>query len=148
MKLGTMLRDVLRGLFAKPATRLYPTQKRETPALGRGRLMWNPAGCTGCALCVTDCPANAIELIVIDKQAKQFALRYHADRCVFCRQCVQNCRFNCLEMAADQWELASAEPASFVTVYGRLDGATAVSPAAPPASAPAPPPTARAGKPD
>jgi formate hydrogenlyase subunit 6/NADH:ubiquinone oxidoreductase subunit I len=65
-----------------------------------------------------DCPANAIELITIDKKAKQFVMRYHADRCTYCAQCVQNCRLECLGMAHDQWESAALKRQDFVVNYG------------------------------
>ncbi len=65
-----------------------------------------------------DCPSNAIELITIDKKAKQFVMRYHADRCTYCAQCVKNCRLECLGMAHDQWETAALTRQDFVVHYG------------------------------
>lgn len=118
MKIGTMLRDVLRSLWQRPITEQYPFEKRPTPTRLRGRLHYHPEKCTGCCLCSKECPAQAIELITIDKKAKQFVLRYHADRCIYCAQCVQNCRFGCLEMAPDEWELAATTKEPFTLFYG------------------------------
>ena len=70
-------------------------------------------------LCVKDCPSDAIELITIDKVAKKFVMRYHADRCTYCAQCVLSCRFKCLEMSSEDWELASANKQPFEVYYGR-----------------------------
>ncbi len=119
MKFGLMFGDILRSLFKKPATELYPFVKKEAPTNLRGALHYDPEKCTGCQLCIKDCPANAIELITVDKANKRFVMRYHPDRCVFCSQCVQNCRFNCLSMSDTQWELASTQREAFVVDYGR-----------------------------
>lgn len=118
MKIAVMLRDVLSGLLHRPATQRYPLNRVEPPARLRAKLHWKPADCTGCALCVKDCPADAIELITIDKASKRFVMRYDLSRCVFCGQCTQNCRFDCLTFTHDEWELAGADKAAFVIYYG------------------------------
>ena len=119
MKIGSMMSDVVRSIFRKPVTRRYPFERREAPDNFRGKLLWDLSKCTGCQLCVKDCPAEAIELIVVDKASKRFIMRYHADRCTFCEQCVVNCRFKCLDLTHDQWELASMNKNSFEVHYGR-----------------------------
>lgn len=119
MKLGMMLQDVLLALFRRPATENYPFEKQAAPAQMRGLLHWDPEKCTGCCLCSKDCPSNAIELVTLDKKAKQFVLRYHLDRCTFCSQCVQSCRFNCMQMSSQEWELATTHKQSFTVTYGR-----------------------------
>jgi len=118
MKLGAMLGNVLTSLFRKPATQKYPFEKLQAPERLRGRLVWDPSKCTGCQLCVKDCPSNAVELIVLDKAAKRFVLRYDIDRCTYCGQCVENCRFKCLEMSSEDWELASIQKQPFTVYYG------------------------------
>jgi len=118
MKLGALLMDVLAGLGRRPATVDYPREQRATPATLRGALHWDPSGCTGCGLCVKDCPAAAIELTTVDKAAKRFEMHYAADRCIFCGQCVRSCRFDCLTLAPGDWELATTERASLKTQLG------------------------------
>jgi formate hydrogenlyase subunit 6/NADH:ubiquinone oxidoreductase subunit I len=119
MKLGSMLGDIVRSFFKKPITETYPLNKLAAPSRLRGELIYHPDKCTGCQLCVKDCPSKAIELITIDKATKHFVMRYHVDRCTFCAQCVQNCRFNCLEMSNEQWELAALNKEAFTVNYGR-----------------------------
>ena len=119
MGIGAMIGDVVRSLFKKPATEFYPFVKTDAPERYRGKLVYNPEKCSGCMLCIKDCPSDAIELITVDKVNKRFVMRYHADKCVYCSQCVQNCRFNCLEMSNDQWELASTNREAFEVNYGR-----------------------------
>jgi len=115
---ATLLRDVMTSLLHRPITVLYPAERRAVPAALRGALTWTPDKCTGCGLCVKDCPSNAIELITLDKAAKRFVIRYHVDRCAFCAQCVQNCRFKCLEMSPGQWELAALNKQPFTVLLG------------------------------
>jgi formate hydrogenlyase subunit 6/NADH:ubiquinone oxidoreductase subunit I len=119
MKLGTMWRDAWRSLWQRPITEKYPLEKRPTPERARGVLHWNPEKCTGCCLCTKDCPANAIELITLDKKAKRFVVRYHIDRCLYCGQCVESCRFECMEMSNEEWELAATNKEPFTVTYGR-----------------------------
>jgi formate hydrogenlyase subunit 6/NADH:ubiquinone oxidoreductase subunit I len=121
MKLTTMLGDVMRSLFRRPATQLYPAEKLAAPERYRGKLVYDPVKCSGCQLCIKDCPSEAIELIVLDKVNKKFVLRYHQDRCTYCAQCVVNCRFSCLEMSNELWELASVKKEPFEIYYGKDD---------------------------
>ncbi len=107
MKIGTMVGDVLGSLFRQPVTQQYPFERKEAPRRLRGKLHWDAEKCTGCLLCVKDCPAQAIEVIMVDKANKRFVMRYHVDRCTFCSQCVVSCRQGALGMSSEEWELAA-----------------------------------------
>jgi formate hydrogenlyase subunit 6/NADH:ubiquinone oxidoreductase subunit I len=119
MKIGAMLSDIFQSMFKRPATEMYPFVRKSAPEDLHGKLIWDPAKCSGCQLCIKDCPSNAIELVVLDKVNKKFVMRYHADRCIYCSQCVLNCRFKCLSMSNDQWELASTTKQPFEVYYGK-----------------------------
>lgn len=118
MKFGMMFKDVAASLVKKPVTERYPYVHKEAPPRLRGRLVWQPENCTGCQLCAMDCPAGALEMIVLDKSSKRFVLTYHLDRCTFCAQCVHSCRQGCLAMAADAWELAALDKVAFALYFG------------------------------
>lgn len=107
MKLGAMLSDIIESTFKRPATERYPFERKAAPTQLRGKLLWNRETCTGCGLCAKDCPSNAIEVIVIDRKAKQFVFNYNVDQCLFCAQCVHSCRQGSLEMQSEVWELAA-----------------------------------------
>lgn len=119
MNLPTMLGDIIRSLFSKPATGDFvdPQDQQEL----RGQLHWDPSQCVGCGLCIQDCPANAIELITIDKANKQFVMRYDAGRCTFCSQCIHSCRFNCFTLSNTEWSLSATDKAPFIIYYGEDD---------------------------
>lgn len=118
MKIGVMFGDVTTSLFRRPITEKYPFERHETPPRLRGELRWNKESCTGCSMCVKDCPANALEMVVIDKKEKRFVLIYHPDRCTFCAQCVFTCMHDCLELSSDSWELASLERQTYKQYHG------------------------------
>ncbi len=119
MKIGAMIGDIVISLFKRPATERYPYERKPAPTRLRGKLWWDPAKCSGCQLCIKDCPSEALELITIDRVAKRFVMRYHADRCTYCGQCVENCRFACLGMSSEEWELAALDKEPFTVHYGR-----------------------------
>lgn len=118
MKIGTMLRDVMRSLVEKPITQKYPFERLEAPERLRGQLFWDPAHCSGCGLCVKDCPSDALEVITIDRATKRFVMVYDMDKCTYCAQCVVNCRFKCLSMSNEEWEKAALNREAFKIYYG------------------------------
>jgi formate hydrogenlyase subunit 6/NADH:ubiquinone oxidoreductase subunit I len=124
--IGLMVSDVLKSFISKPVTQRYPFERTEAPKNFRGKLIWDLSNCTGCSLCIKDCPAGAIELVVVDRAAKRFIMRYYSDRCTYCAQCVVNCRKDCLSLSNEQWELASLTKEPFTVFYGRAEDVDAL----------------------
>ena len=120
--IGAMFGDVFRSLFRRPVTEQYPFERKPAPARLRGKLQYDAGKCTHCRMCVRDCPSSAIEILVLDKANKRYAMSYRVDRCIFCSQCVHSCRFGCLSMACDDWELAACTKGPFAVSYGVGEG--------------------------
>jgi formate hydrogenlyase subunit 6/NADH:ubiquinone oxidoreductase subunit I len=119
MRIGAMLGDISRSLFKRPVTELYPFERRPTPERLRGLLAFDAAKCTGCRICVRDCPAAAIDIAVVDKATKRFVMKFQADRCAYCAQCVVSCNFDSLSMSHERWELAALDTKAFAFSFGR-----------------------------
>ena len=119
MMIGTMFIDVFKSFFIKPVTQLYPLERTNPEKSYRGKLSFSPVACTGCGLCVKDCPAKAIELTTLDRAAKRYVMTYRSDRCLFCGQCVISCKFKCINLAHDDWEHAALGKKEFTLYYGK-----------------------------
>ncbi len=117
MRIGTMFTDVVRSFFTKSSTQMYPVERVAPPERYRGTLAYNSSTCTGCSLCVKDCPSNAIELVIIDRAVKRYVMKYRMDRCVYCGQCVVNCKPKSLAMPSQDWEHAALDK-DFMLYYG------------------------------
>jgi len=146
MKLVTMFQDVFPSLFRAPITERYPFERREAPERLRSLLHWDRESCTGCGMCATDCPSQAIEMVIFDKKAKSMVFGLHVDRCTFCGQCTYSCKQGSLMLEHDHWELASLERGNLMIHFGDaqdvqdvLAGITSRLPAPPPAETPRPP---------
>ena len=119
MRMGAMLGDIWRSLFKAPITEKYPFVRREAPVQFHGQVQWDPEKCGGCQLCVKDCPAHALELIIVDRASKRFVMKYNVDECIFCAQCVKSCRFGCLELSSTKWEMAALNRDTYALYYGK-----------------------------
>ena len=104
-KAGKMLKEVLRSVGRKPATVRYPSVKVAMPPDFRGKLVFDPAKCIGCKLCMKDCPANAI---TINKVGDKYEAVIDLGKCIYCGQCVDSCAKKALEIT-DEFELAQLD---------------------------------------
>jgi formate hydrogenlyase subunit 6/NADH:ubiquinone oxidoreductase subunit I len=106
---------IVRQLFSKPATNLFPAKYAPESTLGllekvakqevalnppvtvppkfRGKIAYDRENCIGCQQCVKICPTRAIEWLPEEKKVKVFI-----SRCCFCAQCVDICPVHTLAM--------------------------------------------------
>jgi ferredoxin len=62
-----------------------------------GRVTLDKTRCTGCGLCVQECPTEALS-VTVDKTGVGFSLIFKHSRCVPCNQCVAICPEKCLTL--------------------------------------------------
>ncbi len=84
---------VLKSLFSRPATLMYPVKPAKKTANTRGHVTINPAGCITCRTCQRKCPAQAICV-----EVKEKTWQIDNMRCVVCAVCVDTCPTKCLAM--------------------------------------------------
>jgi len=88
-----MLKNILQNIMQKPATRPYPTVKREPYERYRGRLIGNVQECIFCRLCSNKCPSQCIST-----DPKEAYWGYDPFSCVYCGLCVDICPTKCLSL--------------------------------------------------
>lgn len=88
-----MTKTVIKSLFTRPATLMYPAKPAKKTALTRGHVMIDPAKCIACRSCQRKCPTVAI---VVDPKEKTWEI--NRLRCIVCNCCVETCPTKCLFM--------------------------------------------------
>ena len=114
IKPGKMAREVLKSLFRKPATVLYPYVKVRMPDRFRGKIKFTSSLCIGCKLCMRDCPTNCITITKVGD--KRFQAEFDLDRCIYCAQCVDTCPKDALSATAE-YELAQLQRDKLKVVF-------------------------------
>ncbi len=85
-----------KNLWGGPRTVLFPQRPVVTERF-RGRVRFDPALCTGCAICRFRCTARTIEF----RAGKgEFYWSYDPGHCTFCGRCVEGCKAHALSQDA------------------------------------------------
>ena len=94
MNILTML---LKNLWGGSRTLLYP-ERPKVDEHYRGLVRFDPALCSGCAVCRMRCTARAIEF----KAGKgEFTWSYEPGQCTFCGRCVEGCKDHALSQDSE-----------------------------------------------
>lgn len=88
-----ILGNLLRGLFGKSATRLYPLEPRKIDPAARGHIEIDIDRCIFCGICQRKCPTDAIAVVRKEKN-----WNIEPFRCIQCGSCVEACPKKCLAM--------------------------------------------------
>jgi len=92
----SLISNILKNAFSRPATRPYPFQRRQRPEGTRGHLDIEIDKCIFCGICAKKCPSNAIE---VSRDPKNWKFNRYA--CIVCAYCVEACPKKCLSMKPD-----------------------------------------------
>lgn len=91
-----MVENIFKNLASKPATRMYPFEKREPFKDARGQIEGcEIEKCIFCSICQRKCPADAI---VVNKAEKSWEINQF--KCVICNACVEACPKKCIVASA------------------------------------------------
>ena len=109
-------KQVLKSMFSKPATAMYPIVKNEFYPITRGRIELSPVeDCIYCGICSKRCPADAIEVVKADKKWE-----IDRTRCIVCNFCVQLCPKKCLSAERQYTSPMTDKTKRFSTFYGEV----------------------------
>ena len=86
-------KTVLKSLFTRPATLMYPAKPAKKTPLSRGHVPIDPAKCITCRSCQRKCPTQAILV-----EVKEKTWQIDQMRCIVCDCCVEVCPTKCLTM--------------------------------------------------
>ncbi|MCI9596811.1 MAG: 4Fe-4S binding protein [Firmicutes bacterium] len=84
---------VLKSLFKKPATLMYPVVPRQWQERTRGHIGIDESSCIVCGICAKKCPANAI---TVNRNKRTWSIERM--QCIQCNCCVEVCPKTCLTM--------------------------------------------------
>lgn len=127
---------VLKNLFSKPATRMYPQVPRVYPERTRGHIGIHIDDCIFCGICSRKCPTGAIG---VARDTKTWSIKRFG--CIQCGECVGVCPKKCLSMLQ-----AYTDPNAVKTVDEYSQTMTSA-PGEPPRTAPVPAPQKDAERP-
>ena len=97
---GKIVNMTIKQFFKEPATIAYPKGKMDIADKYRGRLIYDPANCIGCNLCVRNCPAGALKITNEGtKGDRKMRADLNVGHCIFCCQCVDCCPKKCLSFS-------------------------------------------------
>ena len=99
MSLRSKFEEALFCLRAGRVTLPYPAEPQPTPEQFRGRPIFDPAKCIGCAGCANNCPAR--EILIFDLSQEIRVLQYLGRRCTYCGRCAEVCPEKAITMSRD-----------------------------------------------
>ena len=110
LRVSQLAKKAMSQVFTKPATEKYPSVKPHLADNFRGQPVFDFSQCVGCGLCSRDCPAKAIEMVVVDGKKRP---QINLSQCVFCYQCAETCPKKAIKNSCN-FELATTDKATLI----------------------------------
>jgi ech hydrogenase subunit F len=105
-----IVQEAFSNLFKKRATHQYPAEPASVAEGFRGKQVLDLKNCISCTLCARECPANAIEMVVVDGKKRPLI---HLDKCIFCYLCADVCPRKVFQ-SSKVFELAALDKSTLV----------------------------------
>ena len=121
MVTGSIFGNILVSLKKILNVEKLPIEVSTSRYNARGKIIWDPENCSGCMLCVNDCPSFALSLILVDKKHKRYIMRYNLGQCIFCRQCELSCDQSCFASSLGIKPLSTKNKDMLEIIYGRQE---------------------------
>ena len=99
MSLVSKIKEAILCLKAGRVTLSYPINPRPVPARFRGRPVFDPNKCIGCAGCANNCPAR--EILIKDTCQEIRVVKYIGRRCTYCGRCADLCPEKAITMSPE-----------------------------------------------
>ena len=107
-----MLGNIFKNMVSKPATRMYPAEKREAYKDARGQIGIDVDKCIFCGICSKKCPSIAL---TVNKNEKSWEIDHF--KCIICGVCTEVCPKKCISTEANYKSSAYVkEKSKFVQV--------------------------------
>lgn len=105
----SVLTEMFRNLFSRPATILYPAEKVPVPAGFRGKVAISDEKCIGCSKCSVVCPARCITMTdsarEVEFKGKNLARkkkpRVNLYKCIRCGLCERHCPTGAIHLTGE-----------------------------------------------
>jgi Formate hydrogenlyase subunit 6/NADH:ubiquinone oxidoreductase 23 kD subunit (chain I) len=102
-----MLGNIMKNVFSKPATRMYPKDKREAYKNVRGQIGIDIDKCIFCGICSKKCPSSALE---VNRGEKSWEIDHF--KCIICGLCEEACPKKCIRTDVNYRPCASVKEKS------------------------------------
>jgi len=99
MSILSKLKEAQVCLKAGRVTLPYPARAVPVPERFRGRPIFDPVKCIGCAGCANNCPSR--EILVFDVCQEVRILKYLGRRCTYCGRCAEVCPEKAITMSKE-----------------------------------------------
>jgi len=93
------IKETILSLKAGRVTLTYPVDPRPVPERFRGRPVFQPDKCIGCAGCANNCPAR--EILIADPCQEMRVVMYLGRRCTYCGRCADLCPEKAIVMSRE-----------------------------------------------